>query len=38
MRDAPSLSSRYEGGRRDSNVITKDSDKAQSRQLSTEPR
>ncbi|KAG2769558.1 hypothetical protein PC129_g1995 [Phytophthora cactorum] len=37
LRDAPPLSSRYEEGRRDPNVITNDLDEAQSRQLSTEP-
>ncbi|KAG6943074.1 hypothetical protein JG688_00017795, partial [Phytophthora aleatoria] len=37
LRDAPPLSSRYEEGRRDPNVITNDLDEAQSSQLSTEP-
>ncbi|KAG2780952.1 hypothetical protein Pcac1_g9035 [Phytophthora cactorum] len=37
LRDAPPLTSRYEEGRRDPNVITNDLDEAQSRQLSTEP-
>ncbi|KAG4039893.1 hypothetical protein PC123_g24559 [Phytophthora cactorum] len=37
LRDAPPLTSRYEKDRRDPYVITNDLDKAQSRQLSTEP-